>query len=111
MLVFGSSIEQCECCNGYLDMLICCQGNERTDTLAKREVSCLQPDVLLPTSIENTKQTLIGKQGGVDERICLGETGRIMFHHMTIPKSKQYFFIYAPFSAHLVPLLASLCPF
>ena len=32
------------------------QGNERADTLAKRGASCPQPDV--PTSIENTKQTI-----------------------------------------------------
>ena len=64
------------------------QGNERADTLAKRGASCPQPDV--PTSIENTKQTIrANKKEEWMNEWASGDTGRVMFQHMTTPKPKD----------------------
>ena len=64
------------------------QGNERADTLAKRGASCPQPDV--PTSIENTKQTIrANKKEEWMNEWASGDTGRVMFQYMTTPKPKD----------------------
>ena len=64
------------------------QGNERADTLAKQGASCPQPDV--PTSIETAKQTIrANKKEEWMNEWATGETGRVMFQHMTTPKPKD----------------------